>query len=101
MEGYVKTPVIAEYNESVYSQYTIETENRNHLQEELNKKGIPTAIYYPNPLHRQTLFKKYLTPPKTLTVTDIKGQRVLSLPVHPYLKKEEQDFIIEGIQKSL
>ncbi len=60
--------------------------------------GIPTVIYYPIPLHKQ---KAYITDPQApngLPVTEKLAHCVVSLPMHPYLKKEDQLFIIEKIR---
>ena len=101
LKDHVKTPLIVDHNSSVYSQYTIEVENRNYLQKKLTQKGICTAVYYPSSLHRQKLFRQFVDSIDSLPITDMKSKKVLSLPIHPYLKRKEQEFIVSAIKESL
>ena len=82
----------------VFNQYTVKAKDRNSLVNYLNEKGIPTMIYYPLPLHLQVCFKylgyKKGDFPEAENVSD----QVLSLPLYPELKKEEQDLIIKNVR---
>lgn len=83
----VKTPVIPDGYYSSWAQYTIQLENkaqRDILQQELKEQGIPTMIYYPKPLHQQTAFK-YTNHTNNFNTTEDLCDRVLALPIHPYL----------------
>ena len=95
LKNYIQTPVILENSISVFAQYTLQTKNRDALIKKLQDKNIPVAIYYPIPLHLQEVYKKYSH--KSLPITERLAKEVLSLPMHPYLTKEEQDLVIEVI----
>jgi len=83
--GIKTTPYIESYNASVWAQYTIRVPSRRQLMEGLNLAGIPAAIHYPIPLHRQA----------AVSDSDVKlpgseevAEQVISLPMHPYLGNE-------------
>jgi dTDP-4-amino-4,6-dideoxygalactose transaminase len=96
-------PVVAEGCQSVWAQYTIRLEpgQRDGLVAALKEAGVPTACYYPVPLHRQTAYRRYPCVGGALKVTDQLAQEVLSLPMHPYLAAESQDRIVGAVQKHL
>lgn len=100
----VKTPEIPKGFYSSWAQYTIvlpSKEVRAQLQEALKAKDIPTAIYYPIPMHRQTAFN-YLDPKMNqCPVADYLADRVLALPIHPYLTEEDQALITSTLKTSL
>ena len=100
LKGVVKTPEIPKGFYSSWAQYTIQVpskEVRAKLQEALKAKDIPTAIYYPIPMHRQTAFN-YLDPKANqCPVSDYLADRVLALPIHPYLSEEDQDMICDTL----
>lgn len=104
LKDVVKTPEIPKGFYSSWAQYTIQVPNkevRARLQEVLKAEDIPTAVYYPIPMHRQTAFS-YLDPKMNqCPVTDKLADRVLSLPIHPYLSEEDQDRICAILKKSL
>ena len=94
----VVTPKILDGNTSVYAQYTIQAENREAMVAKLNEKEIPTAVHYPLPLHLQEAFA-YLNHKKgDFPVCENISEKVMSLPMSPYLKESQQDFIIEAIK---
>src|SRR5918998_1746369 len=78
---------------SVWAQYTLRVRgfDRDAFQADLKAAGVPTAIYYPKPLHRQTAYKAYPIAAKGLPVSDRLAAEVISLPMHPYLADEVQD----------
>ena len=92
----VTVPQVPLATVSAWAQYTVllpEGANRNEIQAELAGAGVPSAIYYPAPLHEQSAYKRFPVAgelPTTATLTP----RVLSLPMHPYLKPDVQDKII-------
>ena len=95
------TPFVEEHNRSVYAQYVIQVENRDQLQQSLNKQGIPTAIHYPKPLHLQEALKSFNYKPGDFPIAEQLCEKVLALPMHPFLTKEEQDLIIQKIREGL
>ena len=93
----VRAPAMIEGGTSVWAQYTIETDNRDGLATHLRAQEIPTAVYYPIPLHRQAPYAHY-PQPGGLPVTDAAAERVISLPMHPYLEPADQDRIVAEIR---
>lgn len=100
LKGVLETPLMDEKYFSSWAQFTCKAESeeeRKRIIEGLKGKDIPTAIYYPIPLHKQTAFsnsKAYCD----LHISEELGKRVFSLPMHPYLKDEEIDLISEEIR---
>ncbi|MCT6923383.1 DegT/DnrJ/EryC1/StrS family aminotransferase [Metasolibacillus sp.] len=90
----IKTPVELDGYYHVYHQYTIQVENRDELQEFLKEQGISTMVYYPVPLHLQPVFEKLGYVEGDLPITEKAAREVLSLPMFPELKKEQQDYIL-------
>ena len=85
---------------SVWAQYTIQLDGRDGVQEACRSGGVPTAIYYPIPLARQTGYRHYPTVPGGTPVSEALAHRVLSLPMHPYLDRETQDRILALVTSS-
>jgi UDP-2-acetamido-2-deoxy-ribo-hexuluronate aminotransferase len=83
----IVTPYLEPHNTSAWAQYTIQVANREALQEQLKKVGIPTAVHYPLPLNKQPAVADAIA---QLPVGDAVAQRVMSLPMHPYLTSEQQ-----------
>lgn len=104
LKGVVKTPEIPKGFYSSWAQYTIQLPSkviRAKVQEALKAEGIPTAIYYPIPMHRQTAFR-YLDPKENqCPVADYLADTVLSLPIHPYLTEADQDRICLTLTSNL
>ncbi len=96
-------PVVAEGCESVWAQYTIRLKpgQRDGLVAALKEAGVPTACYYPVPLHRQTAYRAYPRAGGELKTTDQLAREVLSLPMHPYLTAEAQDRIVGAAARHL
>jgi len=100
LKDLVQTPTVLPDLHSVFAQYTIVVENqsRDRIKESLAAQGIPTVIYYPKPLHCQTAYRDYpRAGESTLPVSEDLANRVLSLPIHPYLQAGTQDKIIEAL----
>lgn len=90
------TPRVIDGGVSTWAQYTIEHEDRDGLGAHLRAKGIPTAVYYPIPMHQQGPYAHF-PQPGGLPVTEAKAQTVISLPMHPYLSESDQDQVIAAI----
>ncbi|MCA3154039.1 MAG: DegT/DnrJ/EryC1/StrS family aminotransferase [Burkholderiales bacterium] len=97
----VAVPVVAEGNTSVWAQYTMRVPNRDALAAALKAKGVPTAIYYPKPLHQQTAYSKFPCAGNGVPVSERLAGEVLSLPMHPYLEEAVQDRIIAAVREAL
>ncbi len=95
-------PVVIEGGVSNWAQYTIEVPNRDGLMAYLRENGVPSAAYYPIPMHVQGPYLGFEnTGYGILPITEHKADVVMSLPMHPYLDKETQDYIIAKIKEFL
>lgn len=106
LREYVNIPLVGNSFVSSWAQYTIRTKNkeeRNEIQEKLKEKQIPCMVYYEKPLHEQKAFNKNVEQKTGLENSVVLCNTVLSLPMHPYLKKEEvlnvSNVIIEILEK--
>ena len=90
-------PDVPAGNVSNWAQYTIEHEDRDGLAAHLKEQGVPTAVYYPIPLHLQPAYEMYPRGPQGLPVTERLMQRVISLPMHSDLDAATQDLIIAAV----
>lgn len=97
----VEVPVVPDDRISAWAQYTIKTDDREGLQASCKKAGIPTVVYYPRPLHRQTGYFQERTVRTGLAVSEMLCEKVLSLPMHPYLDDTTQSEIIKSVRDFL
>lgn len=88
------TPHLQTYNTSAWAQYTIQLSNRDLVQERLKTRGIPTAIHYPIPLHKQPAVRFDAA---NLPVSERMADQVLSLPMHPYLNESSIELIVSAM----
>lgn len=96
-------PCVPEGYKSVWAQYSLlaeSPESRANIQESLKKAGIPTAVYYPKPLHLQTAFAGLGYKEGDFPITEDISNRIFSLPMHPYLKENEIERICAVIVAS-
>ena len=100
LKDHFVTPVIPEGFYSSWAQYTILMEDRaarDAMQKQLKEKGIPSMVYYPRGLHQQEAYRWMNLPdewyPNTMEATN----RVLSLPMHPYMKEEMVDEVVSAM----
>jgi dTDP-4-amino-4,6-dideoxygalactose transaminase len=92
-----RVPMLAAGATSVWAQYTLVLPKREKVAALLKTDGVPTAVYYPKPLHQQTAYKHYPVAPGGLAISDRLANSVLSLPMHPYLDAETQERIIKSV----
>ncbi|MCL2099078.1 MAG: DegT/DnrJ/EryC1/StrS family aminotransferase [Oscillospiraceae bacterium] len=100
----LKTPVIPKGYTSSYAQYTVLLDNktqRDELQKKLKENGVPSMVYYPKPLHLQSVYKHLNYTPGSLPQSETASQCVLSLPMHPYLTESETIYVTETVLKNL
>lgn len=99
LSNVVEIPAISPGYRSVWAQYTIKLldgDERHLVQCRLKQSGVPTAIYYPTPLHLQPAYSDALTDPAGLPNAEELSTRVLSLPIHAYLDKGIQHYIVDA-----
>jgi UDP-2-acetamido-2-deoxy-ribo-hexuluronate aminotransferase len=87
--------------QSAWAQYTIQVENRDTIVSSLKEKGIPTAVYYPLPMHLQTAYSGYGDGKGSLPASERLSGRVLSLPMHPYMSEATADVICDAVIESV
>lgn len=97
LDGVVKVPTVIEGGVSVWAQYTVEHEDRGGLAAHLKTQGVPSAAYYPVPMHRQAPYAHY-PQPGGLPVSEAAADRVIALPMHAYLDAATQDRIIQAVR---
>ena len=90
-------PYVEAHNTSAWAQFTIQIDGREQVQEKLKLAGIPTAVHYPIPLNKQPAVADYLV---MLPVGDSVAQRVMSLPIHPYMSDIDQGKVVDAIRRS-
>ncbi len=98
LNGAVVTPFIEPGNRSVWAQYTIRVANRDKVCQHLASKGIPTAVHYPVPLHRQEAFRNLGIGDASCPVSCKISGEVMSLPMHPLLGASEVDQIAVSVR---
>jgi len=96
--GILTTPFVEAHNRSAWAQYTIQIGNRDEVQKQLKAQGIPTAVHYPIPLNKQPAVADNNV---DLPVGDDVSQKVMSLPIHPYLTKVNQQEIQKVLIKNV
>lgn len=92
------TPTVIAGGQSVWAQYVIEHDRRDALAAHLKAQGVPTAVYYPVPMHQQAPYARFPRGAGGLPVTEALAETVLALPMHPYLDTATQDRIVEAVR---
>ncbi|MFV9997578.1 MAG: DegT/DnrJ/EryC1/StrS family aminotransferase [Arsenophonus endosymbiont of Dermacentor nuttalli] len=92
--GITTTPYIETYNTSAYAQYTIQVEKRELVQTQLKAAGIPTAVHYPIPLNKQPAVADNSV---KLSIGDAIAEKVISLPMHPYMSEMDITKVVEAL----
>jgi len=91
------TPYVPREFVSVWAQYSVLAEQRDAMLEKLKSRGVPTAVYYPKPLHLQEAFRSLGYKKGDYPVSERIADSIFSVPMHPYLKEDVQDYIVESI----
>ena len=97
LAGILKVPKVIEGVRSVWAQYTIQIDEVDRVRARLKAAGVPTAVYYPKPLHQQAAYKDFPVAAGGLAVSERLSQSVLSLPMHPYFDAATQDRIVAAL----
>lgn len=94
-------PVVREDRNCVWAQFTLQIENRAKVLARLKTEGVPTAIHYPVPLHRQPAYRDICRISGSLDHALQASARVFSLPMHPYLDSDTQRKIARTVVDSI
>jgi dTDP-4-amino-4,6-dideoxygalactose transaminase len=99
----VPVPTVPAGSTSVWAQYTIRLKagTRDAFAAALKAEGVPTAIYYPIPLHLQQAYKHYPVGKGGVAVSERLAAEVISLPMHPYLDEPTQSRVIDSVRRAL
>ena len=100
LQGHVDPQAFAAGGESGYGLYTVALDGRDEVQARLKEDGVPTAVYYPQPLHLMRAFAGY-APEGGLPQSERLSGRVLSLPMHPYLTEDQAHYVAERLIAAL
>ena len=98
LSGVCSTPRILPKNTSAWAQYTLQLNDRDALHTSLKSEGIPSVVYYPIALSQQLGYQHFPRVSSGLEASEYLAGSVLSLPMHPYLSEENQEFIIDKIK---
>jgi dTDP-4-amino-4,6-dideoxygalactose transaminase len=103
LAGVATVPRVGNESTSVWAQYTIRLApgRRDALAAALKSQGIPTAIYYVKPLHRQAAYRDFPVVDGGVPVSERLAEEVISLPMHAYLEPPVQDRIVEAVRRAL
>jgi UDP-2-acetamido-2-deoxy-ribo-hexuluronate aminotransferase len=94
----VKVPHVPDGLRSAWAQYSVVSDKRAYLMNRLKEAGVPTAIYYPRPLHMQTAFSHLGYRQGEFPVSEYMSERIFSLPMHPYLERDAQIKIADAVK---
>ena len=101
LAGVVTTPTVIEGGVSTWAQYTVEAPRRDALMASLRAEGIPTAAYYPKPIHMQSAYRSYPLGGNGLPVTEAKAGVVVSLPMHADLDAPTQVRVADAVKRAV
>lgn len=104
LQDHVKTPVVRDGFSSSFAQYTLMLNNRDErdaLKAHLKRKGIPSMVYYPKPLHRQEAYLSLGYEEGSLPNAERAAECVLSLPMHPYLTEDTVGMVAASVLEFL
>ena len=94
-------PCLTDFNSSAWAQYTLKIPERNNVQKFLKALNIPSVVYYPIPLSKQIGYQSLPCVSSGVNTSESLAKRVLSIPMHPYLKTDSQILVAEAIKKSI
>ena len=97
LSGKYVTPFVKPDRSSVWAQYSILSDDRDGDMTRLKERGVPTAVYYPKPLHLQEAFADLGYKHGEFPVSEEMAGKIFSLPMHPYLDAETQDYIVAAL----
>lgn len=104
LQDVIDTPHVSNESRSTWAQYTLKTrdgQNREKIMASMKDAGIPTAVYYPMPLHTQQAYDQFPSDPAGMRVSEALAKQVFSLPMHPYLEPDTQDRVTTALRAAL
>ncbi|MDO4485125.1 MAG: DegT/DnrJ/EryC1/StrS aminotransferase family protein [Bacillota bacterium] len=104
LKDVLDTPVVPEGCFSSWAQYTLkvrEGQYREDIIEKLKRQGVPTAVYYPIPIHQSTAYADIIDEHIELPITESIANKVFSIPMHPYLEEDEIKYVCDAIKNSI
>lgn len=84
----------------IWAQYTVFVERRATLQDALSQQGVPTAVHYPRPLHRQAAYERFESPGCGL-ISEVVAEQVMSLPMSADFTLEQQNYVVAALRRAL
>lgn len=97
----VAVPRLGQDTTSAWAQYAIGIDHRDEVAAKLLAQGIPTAVHYPKPLHRQPAYRHHPAVADGRSVSDALSETLLCLPMHPYLSEHAQDRVIDAVRQAV
>lgn len=97
----VQLPTVRQDRNCVWGQFTLQIDERESVLDFLTAASIPTAVHYPVPLHEQPAYSTLSRKVGSLCHSEAAGRRVFSLPIHPYIKIETQERIVEALMAAV
>ena len=101
LSGIVQTPVIPDGQGCVWAQYSIQSNNRDQIRAALSAEGVPTAVFYPIPVHLSTAYQHLGYCVGDFPVSEAAAKRIFSLPMHPYLEETDIKRIADIIEANI
>jgi UDP-2-acetamido-2-deoxy-ribo-hexuluronate aminotransferase len=98
LRGIVPVPEKPAGVTSAWAQYTIRVPNRDAVQKQLSEKGVPTAIYYPLPMHLQPAYQAFGKGEGSLANSEMLSREVISLPMNPYWDEQQAEAVISTVK---
>ena len=94
-------PQVPEGRASAWAQYALMVDERDALRDALSRRGIPTGVYYPIPLHLQPVLEHLGYAKGSFPVCERLAAQVLCLPMHPYLSGPDQDLVVDALGEAI
>lgn len=99
--GKITCPMVRPENKSAWAQYSLVSPKREAILDALKKEKIPSAVYYPKPLHVQTAYSYLGYKTGSFPASEKAAETIFSIPMHPYLSAQDQEHIAEVILKAV
>lgn len=93
----ITTPVIREYNQTIYNQYVVRVPHRDACREFLKDNGIGCEVYYPVPLHRQDCFEVLGYKEGSMPISEAAANETLALPIYPELTESQLQYVVDTL----